>query len=405
MNHFVIIGGSQSQVPFIKAAKTLGYNTVVFDQNPFCPGAKLGDIFFPISTHDFKSLFLACTELNQNNAIKGIMTYSAYSKPLLATAKLCQTFHLPSFSVESAELSLDKSKMKKRFTEYGIPTPLSITTASLREARETLSDKPLQWILKPSSGSQGSLGVSVVRSADDLNESFANATKTSTDGSVVVEKYYAGHEFSVDGIVTHGAPIVFAISEKFNLGYENNFTISGFAMGSISDEDHDLKKNIVSIRTVALDAVKSLKIDNSFFSVDVILTDNGPLILECGILLDAKIDRLLHFAGVDIYERICKVATGESVEELIPTFQKGYALKFMFAPREGKLNIVSGHDVQQSKRGVRSLIEWERNDDDLVGKPKSIADTIGWVITEGADQKHAYDRAAKIHEQVHFEII
>lgn len=405
MNYFVIIGGSESHVPFIEAAKKLDYNTVIFDHNPNCPGAKLGDIFFPISTNDVDSLLQVFNELKQDNIIKGVMTYSSNSEALMTTAKLCQTFHLSSCSIESAELSIDKHRMKKRFVEYGVPTPLYVATARLKEARGILADKSLPWILKPSSGCQGSLGISIVQATDKFNESFTNAAKYSTDGSVIAEEYYTGREFSVDGIVTHGTPIVFAVSEKFNLGYENNFTISGFTMGLISGEDKYLRKNIASINDIALAAVRALKIDNSFFSVDVILSEKGPLVLECGILLDAKIDRLLNFAGVNVYERICKVASGEKLEVESPSFQKGYALKFMFATREGKLKIVHRNETNQSNGRGQCLIEWERDDEDLIRKPKSIADTIGWIITEGVDQRIAYRRAAEIHEQVHFKVI
>jgi len=402
MNHFVIIGGSQSQVPFIKAAKKLGHNTVVFDQNSCCPGAREGDRFYPISTHDFDSILKVCGKLKQDNSIKGIMTYSAYSKPLLATAKLCSIFQLPSFSVESAELSTNKSKMKKRFKEYGIPSPLSFEAYSFREAKRFLSEQSPPWILKPGSGSQGSLGVSIVEDVDDLGNSFTDASDNSQNGSVIIEKYHNGREFSVDGIVSHGQFTVLAISEKFNLGFEGNFTISGFAMGTIPDEDHALKKNIDFISTVALDAVGSLGIDNSFFSVDVILSDKGPLVLECGILLDAKIDRFLHYAGVNVYEMICRVAIGERLEEATTKFQKGYALKFMFAQKEGKLRIVSDYNTQMSGN---ILIEWERDNEDMVIKPKSIADTVGWIITAGNDQKNAYFTASKISEGPLFHVI
>lgn len=405
MNHFVIIGGSQSQVPFVKAARKLGHNTVVFDQNPFCPGAKVGDSFHPISTHDFDSILQVCNKLKRDGIIKGIMTYSAYSKPLLAVAKLCRIFQLPSFSIESAELSVDKGKMKKKFKDHDIPSPLSITSKNLIEANRSLSDFTLPWFLKPGSGSQGSLGVSIVEESDKLEHCYNTASGISQDGSVVIEKYYNGREFSVDGIVSHGRQMVLAVSEKFNLGFENNFTISGFATGPISDEDNDLKKNIASIHDVAFGAVRSLKIDNSFFSVDVILAGDGPLVLECGVLLDAKIDRLLHFMGVDVYEMICRIAAGERLERVSPKFQKGYALKFMFGQEEGKLQIIRRNDTQISKGSNRFLIEWERDNEDLVRKPKSIADTIGWVITEGADQRDAYFLATEIHGDPHFQII
>ena len=53
----VIIGGSQSHVPLILAARRLGYKTIVFDQNPIAPGAILANKFFAISTHDIEKIY------------------------------------------------------------------------------------------------------------------------------------------------------------------------------------------------------------------------------------------------------------------------------------------------------------------------------------------------------------
>jgi len=405
MSYFIIIGGSKSHIPFIDAARRLGYNTVVFDQNPNCPGADNSDTFFPVSTHDFNSLLQKCNELQKKKTIKGIITYSSDSEALMVTARLCQTFHLPSFSIESVELAVDKNRMKERFTSSGIPTPLCVKSPNIKEFGEILLDKPIQWILKPASGAQGSLGVSIVQSIEDYEKSFTEAAKWSKDGSVILEEYYCGREFSVDGVVINEAPIIFAVSEKFNLGSSYNFTMSGFATGTLSCEDEVLRKKLNEIINIALLAVKALKIDNSFFSADVILSEKGPILLECGILLDAKIDRLLNFAGVDVYTTMCKIASGENIHGLPPILQKGYALKFMFATKEGKLKVGHTDNAKTSFGNKISLIEWEKNNEDLVNPPKSIADTLGWVITEGYDQRVAYGLAKKISEGVNYEII
>ena len=37
----IIIGGSQSHVPFIEAAKNLGYRTIVLDRDKDCKGAHI----------------------------------------------------------------------------------------------------------------------------------------------------------------------------------------------------------------------------------------------------------------------------------------------------------------------------------------------------------------------------
>lgn len=55
-NYIVIIGGSQSHIPFTNKAKDKGFSTVVLDGNPNCPCANIADKFFSISTHDIDQI-------------------------------------------------------------------------------------------------------------------------------------------------------------------------------------------------------------------------------------------------------------------------------------------------------------------------------------------------------------
>ena len=111
----IFIGGSPSHVPFIEAAKYLGFQTIVFDRDSDCKGAKKSDLYFKISTHDIDQIITKCIEINNTKKITGVMTYSSATEPLLAVAKLCKRLGLPSFSEESVEIATDKSIMKEFF--------------------------------------------------------------------------------------------------------------------------------------------------------------------------------------------------------------------------------------------------------------------------------------------------
>jgi biotin carboxylase len=405
MNSFVIIGGGKSQIPFIKAAKKLAYNTVVFDQNPDAQGAVLADIFHTVSTHDYESIAAICAQLNSKTKLQGIITYSAFGKPLITVARLCCKYGLPSFSEAAAELALDKRQMKKKFAESKLPIPESIITGNLAAAEEFIDGQALPFIVKPGADTRGSSGVSLLQDIIGLPEVFRQAADLSSNDSVIIEKYYEAREFSVDGIVQAGWPTILAVSEKFNLGFQENFIMSGFATGRVPKQDHLLKEYIYPLRETALQAVKSLGIDNSFFSVDLLLTKTGPLLLEAGIMLDAKIDRLLHFADIDVYEMFCRIAAGKLFTPPAQTFSKGFALSFMFARQEGILNIFSDDTSLKSiSADQRYLIEWETKDGAKVKLPESIADNIGWIITEGEDVNQAYANAVIISQKPFFKI-
>jgi len=384
----IIIGGSQSHMPFIEAAKNLGFNTIVFDRDKNCQGAKSSDIFYEISTHYIDQIVSKCCEINNLNNLKGVMTYSSFTDPLLAVAKICEKLNLPSFSSESVRIATDKVLMKECFTNNGIPTPEWIVTDNQTEAINFIKETSERLIIKPSRGSQGSKGVNLIDQDSDSSKQFKIAKENSHDSKVILEKYYTGREFSVDGIVAGDKPIVLAVSEKFNLGPEFNFTMCGFSMGKIANEDLELQKAITLIKETAIKSVKAINISNSFFSVDIMLSGYDAIVLECGVLLDCKIDRLLKFAGIDVYKEFINMVCGECINIAHQEYDNGFSLIFKYANQDGVLIDIEEFDIPSGTK-----IEWERINGDKVFKPKSVSDAICWVMTQSENSKLAFNKA------------
>lgn len=391
---FIVVGGSQSHVPFIEAAKDLGYRTVVFDRNPSAPGAAIVDMFYPISTHDVERILAKCRHLSKHDTIAGIITYSIYTMPLNAVAKSSEIFGLRSFSMQAVKNTTNKARMKQRMSERHVTTPEWVVASDWDDALSFLMDYRPPIVVKPASGGMGSTGVSMVREEKQLRDAFEAASKASDDDLIILEKFYVGREFSVGGIVSNNRATMLEVSEKFNLGATHNFIISGYATGRSSETN--LKHSTDVIIEPVLQAVKALDINNSFFGADVLLTDQGPLVLEVGLLLDAKIDRLLFFAGIDVYDMRCKVAVGDEINFQLLDQPKGYALRFMFADRAGRLSIENRLVLELTDiDDARISVEWERHEGDMVNPPKSVADILGWVMVEAADRQQASNYAEK----------
>jgi hypothetical protein len=53
----------------------------------------------------------------------------------------------------------------------------------------------------------------------------------------------------------------------------------------------------------------------------------------------------------------------------------------------------------------RIAIEWEGVDGDSIRPPRSVADTVGWVITEGDNRKEAYGFATGLAEGSLFQVV
>ena len=403
---FAVVGGSQSHVPFIQAAKDLGYRTVIFDRNPSAPGAAIADTFYPISTHDVEGIVTQCCRLHKKQPLAGIVTYSAYTMPLRAVARVAETLGLRAFSLKTVESVTNKVLMKRALSEAQVPMPQWVKTNDCTDATAFLANCQSPIVIKPSVGTMGSIGVSMVTEEHAIHTAFEAAAQASQDGSVIVERFHKGREFSVGGIADATKATVLAVAEKFSLGPTQHFTISGFAMGRISEDDEQWRGNADSIAQIALGAVRALNIRNSFFTVDLLLANEGPLVLEVGILLDAKIDRLLSFSGINVYDMICRVAAGQDIEYEKRKDDRGYALKFMFANRHGRRKANRRPELRAPvARWRRYQVEWERMDGDLVQSPRSIADTLGWVVVEHDDAWSSFQEAVNISQQKYFDIV
>jgi len=395
---FLIVGGSRSHTPFIEAAHKLGFLVGIFDQNPKCIGSEYCDYFYQISTHDQGKIVEKCIEIDNNFELLGIMTYSAYDMALKAVSQACSLFDLPCFSVDCIDKITDKKLMRQSLLDGGIPMAEGIVAKNSSEA-VVFFKRVGPVILKPSIGGRGSKGVALCNSESAIVEYFSNLEDNFREIGVIVEKYYGGSEYSeysVDGIIIGDKPIVLAISKKSNLGESSNFIMSGF----LTDFSFKNKREGRILERIGIDSALSLGVSNSFFSVDVLLNDSDKtVVLECGVLLDCKIDRLLYFSGIDIYRLFVQMAV--NLPSLAPNLEDrpSVALSFMFSDREGF--IIRKGEIK--KRNV--LLEWEGEEGRKVQPPRSISDAIGWIITTGEDSNVAYSYAQKIRQSELYDVV
>ncbi len=391
---FVIIGASASQLPFIKAADRAGFSTVVFDKNPAAPGAAIADLFYPFSTHDGEKIRTTCKQLARSNRLAGILTYSSYPQALEVTAQVAKELSLPHCSLEAVRRVTNKLLMKECFFDAGVASPEWIATDKLSEVKAISEKWHAPIIIKPKQNSAGSLGVNIAYDKSFCLKAFQAASSIAPNKQVIVEKFYRGSEFSVDGIICKTQPTVLSVSEKIGEGHQGGFLPLGYSMGTgincNPSQRHQIEKEV-------LKAVRAIGIDNSFFGADVLLTMQGPLVLEVGILMDAKMDRLLSFSGIDVYGWRCEVATGKEIDHRMREQSEGFALRFLYADRKGFLSLKNEQICKpKDKKAARIAVEWQRGKGDIVGLPQSVADMLGWVIVQASNSKDASSCAKNV---------
>lgn len=366
-----IIGGGKSQLPFIRRAMELGLNTLVFDQNPHSEACSVANMFVPLSTHECNAILRHCIELQDRVSISLCFTSSSHEKALATAAIINDYFGLPGIRKRMLNRTSSKNEMHHALKSFGLCTPHYSFLKSLDDLKSFIKING-QTLIKPAKGGAGSIGVSVVSEASlELEQKLNNALANSSDGYILAEKFIGGAEYSVDGYVDGLECYILAISSKHVRRSSDSWVIQKFITGVSNSELFS------SLCKTAKRSVTALGLNDTFFSFDIISSNGGLYIIDSGLQLDAKIDRLLSFSGMDVYSipfRACANKAG-GVSTPIPP---GYELEFFYAESDGVIaSLAKSHSIKNH------LIEFEKRVGDLVRRPTCLSDIIGWIVRKG----------------------
>lgn len=379
MKKILIVGASELQTPAIIRAKELGFYVAVLDYNPNAIGIKYADEYFNVSTTDVDGVVKVAKKLNPD----GVMTLGT-DMPVRSVAAATSALHLPGISLETAIKSTDKGEMIKEFKKHGIDIPWFYIVNN-RNDLENLKDKLVYpCIIKPTDNS-GSRGVFLVSGKETLMESYFYSKSMSRSGVVIIEEYMKGKEVSVEIMTIDGQPHVLAVTDKITTGAPY-FVEMGHSQKSQLPKE-DLKK----IKELSTRAVKALGIKCGPAHVEIILTSNGPKIIELGARLggDYITTHLVPLStGIDMVEATIKVLTGEK-PDIKPKIDKGSAIRYFKVP-PGKIISITGIDEARKIKGVKQ-ITMLKTQGEIVNVVKNSLDRVGFVIAQGDNAKEALE--------------
>ena len=202
MNKILVVGGGAYQTPLIKRIIECGHEAYCVDGNPNAMG-------FEFAT-DHKHLDVldknACLEYAKEIGIDAVMTYGA-TLTLPTVAYIGEKLSLPALPIETAELSKNKFKIKKRLAECGCNIKGEFFEILSRDEKREI---PLPCVIKPADGS-GSKGVSLVYNKSEIKAAVNYAFDGARYGEVYVESLIEGEEYSAEAFVANGEIYVYAI--------------------------------------------------------------------------------------------------------------------------------------------------------------------------------------------------
>lgn len=291
MKKILIIGAGIEQVPAIKIAKQMGYYVVTTDFNPSAPGMSFADKSFVISTNDKeKNLEVAIQE--KVDGVMAICSETAVS----VVGHICDQLGLKGLSASTAIQSTNKGAMRIAMQENNVAMPPRRFISSLEEAANFVNEFAPPWVLKPSDSS-GQRGTNLIYDKKELEWSFNEAKKHSTDNMVLIDQFIEGQEINVNAIVINGEFHILSLADR------NTLEAPHFGIAVLHIAPPNITKNeALAVKELAKNAANAIGLRNGIAYPQIIVTKNGPKLIEIAARMPGGYNREMaqNLSGIDM---------------------------------------------------------------------------------------------------------
>ena len=392
MKKILIIGAGVLQLPAIQKAKGLGLQVAVVDMDCNAPGILYADCYFEVSTNDVANI-LSVAEIFRPDAVMTLAT----DMPMRSVAAVAEKFGLHAISPDVAVRATDKIEMIRCFETYKIPHPWFEVITSEKELDTLLVKHLPPFIMKPNDAS-GSRGVILVDDIQEVRGAFLYSKSISKSGFVLIEEYMQGPEVSVEVMTIKGQTTVLAVTDKLTTGAPF-FVEMGHSQPSVLSNEI-----IEKVKDIAIKAVQAIGIDNSPSHVEIIVTEDGPKLVEIGARLggDCITTYLIPLSiGVDMVIACILLALGQE-PDILPKYQKGAAIRYVKC-KKGILQDIIGLDKAMSDPNIKH-IEIVKKVGDKIIPVHSSGDRVGYVIAQATTPLEAIRASEKALNEIKFEV-
>ena len=386
----MILGASILQLPAIEKAAEMGLKVVALDMNPDAVGFNVPGVTKEvISTIDIP----AAVKAAKKHQIDGVMTL-ATDMPMRTVAAIARECGLPGISEETAIKATDKSAMRKALLNAGVPVPVFYKVDTLDEFKTAASKMPGPFMVKPADSS-GSRGILKVDHKDKAAKAYEYARSFSRNGIVVVEDCMVGPEVSVETLADEGKIHVIQITDKITTGAPH-FVEMGHTQPTRLDCADEIKK-------VAIAANKAIGIEYGPSHTEIIVTEEGPKIVELGARLggDCITTHLVPLStGVNMVEACIKIALGMK-PDMQSTLNCGSAIRY-FHQSPGVIKSISGIKDAGRISGIQQ-ISIVHGVGERITEIVDSSSRMGFVIAQGKDADDASQKCEEALSKIRIE--
>ncbi len=315
----LIFGVGELQKSIINRAKLMGLFVVGIDPCADAVCKDEVDAFEIVGGQDFEGTLAVAKKYN----ISAVVT-AATDKPLVMMARVAKELGLRFYSEETAIWSTDKFQMKQRFIEGGIPCAKGRLISKAEEA----NDFYFPVIVKPRDNS-GSRGVILCRTTEELSDAINEALQYSKLGTVLVEEFIEGQEYSIEALHYDGKSEVIQFTEKTTTPFPYNVELGHKQPANLSEEQK------VNIRHLISKIADCMHFENCASHTELKINERGIYVIETSPRLggDYITSTLTPLStGINLENQLLNIATGVPVDTKTGRVKRAAAVHFFSLP-------------------------------------------------------------------------
>jgi len=356
-----------------------------------------------IDTNCFATVIKTVQEIHAWQTVNAVTTTSEFYVPLVA--QIATALGLPGLDPVAAQTCRHKPSTRKQLRAAGLLTPDFYLVNGEREAGELAEKIEYPCVVKPPSDSS-SHGVRLVANADEFMEHYhdihgwkENIRGQALDGSVLVESFLEGPEYSVETVTLPGGVThVIGVTDK-HLSQEPFFVEMGHDFPSRAPK----AVQQALIETV-LSALAAVKFNFGPAHTEIRWTSRGAAVIEINPrLAGGMIPELVSYAkGIDLLQIWMDLLLGLPVS-LTPAHENSASIRFLTADRAGQLCGTHGIDEASVIPSVREVSVTVKPGK-MVNPAADAYDRLGFVIGAGPDpdlvERHLQEAMATIQLEI-----
>ena len=395
MRKLMILGATLTQVPLVKAAKELGYHTIVASIDGNYPAFDVADEKCVVDITSPADVL----DKAQKLGIDGIAT-CCMDTPVRAVGYVAEHMGLCGLKEQSAIICNDKYLMKDCFERNGINSSryMKITCENDLEAAYKVLTFPL--VIK-AVDLQASRGVYVVKSPKEALECYRKILTITKQSYCIIEEFIKGEEFGAQAFVYNGEILFVLPHGDFDYTKRTSVPIGHYAPLDKSDEILD------AARKEAIAAIRALELNNCAVNIDMIYKDGKVYMLELtGRAGATNLPELVSiYFGIDYYKMIAMMAMGDDPRK---EFNKrastatANASHFLYVEQDGVLKSID--NANSSDDADIAMLRIYAKPDDKLNAFVDGKDRLGEVVVKGKSTEYCKNKILEVINNIKFNL-